>query len=216
MKFTKKSLLPLICACMLTTTHAMSAEWIDPTEYKSSPLVGVSAVTIIPVSDFKDVYKSGYGVMLDISNSSRSVRSWKYSFKTGIIQMNPETETDDSYQTGYGNGYIFPLLANIEYRFPLPFWRRIKLAPALSAGMALITATYDDRSGTIKNGIPTGWTAAENSLKTAADPMALGGLSLLYLVNGTDYIFLRGDGGMLYEIEKPMFFASINAGYEKT
>lgn len=170
MKFRIVLLLPLIYTCLLTAAPAVSAEWIDPTEYKSSPHAGISAVTIIPVQDFKDLYTSGYGVLLDLSYSSRNVRNWKYSFKTGVIQMQPETETADGYRTGYGKGYIFPLLGNIEYRFTIPFWRRIKIAPALSAGMAIITATYDDRSGTIKKRYPHRVDSSRERLKGSSRP----------------------------------------------
>ena len=208
-------LLSFTFLCLLISVPSMSEEWIDPTEYKSSPHIGFSAVSILPYSDFGDLYKSGFGLLLDLSYSPDTIRNWKYSFKTGVIQMQPVTESESGYKTGFGNGYIFPLLGNIEYRYTMPFWRRLKLAPALSAGMAIITVTYDDRSETIKDGVPTGWAAEKDSTRASADPMALAGFSILCLVNYTDYIFIRFDGGVIYETEKSMFFASINAGYEK-
>ena len=200
---------------MALTADAISQEWYDPTQYMSSPDIGFSAVYITPMEDYSNIYQYGYGMLIDLSYSSSGVSNWEYSFKIGAIRMIPKTETDEGYKTGFGSGYIFPLLGNVEYRYKIPFWKRIRIAPALSAGMAIITVTYDDRSGTIEGGVPTGRPAETDSRHASADPFALCGVNILYLVNITDSIFIRTDAGMIYESENPMYFTSVNAGYEK-
>lgn len=192
-----------------------AADWFDPASYDSKVQAGFSATGLMPLGDFSDLYETGFGGMLDFSYISEKQQNYRLSFRTGYFHLLAEEENDDGYKTGISNGFIIPFLLNYEYRFSLFFYKRVKIAPSAAAGISVNRAVYDDRSGTISGGVPTGQAAVKDKSAVSIEPMALAGINIFYMLNWTDSIFIKSEGGMIYESDTPMYFTLLNAGYEK-
>ncbi len=208
---------PILILLIIMTSSALlkGAEWFDPTSTEKKIQAEFSATALIPVGDFSDIYKAGFGGMLDISYVAQTQQNYRLSFRTGYIHLIAEEETEDGYDTGVSGGFIIPLLANYEYRLPMLWIERMKIAPSVSGGLSINRAVYDDRSGTISGGVPTGHAAVKDQTEVSIEPMFIAGLSFMYMVNWTDSIFLKSEFGTIYETDTPMLFGMINAGYEK-
>ncbi len=199
----------------ISASALAGAEWSESTLYGNKIQAGFSATGLLPLGDFSDLYEMGIGGMLDFSYVSNKQQNYRLSFRTGYFRLIAEEETDDGYKTGISDGFIIPFLLNYEYRFSLFFYNRVKIAPSVSAGISLNRAVYDDRSGTISGGVPTGQAAVKDKSVVSIEPMTVAGINILYMLNWTDSIFIRSEGGMIYESETPMYFTLLNAGYEK-
>lgn len=213
MKLLRTILLLLIIT--IPAAALTGAEWSDPTIYDNKIQTGFSATGLLPLGDFSDLYKMGFGGMLDFSYVSEKQQNYRLSFRTGYIRLVAEEETDKGYKTGISDGFIVPFLLNYEYRFSLFFYKRVKIAPSLAVGPSINRAVYDDRSGTISGGVPTGQAAVKDKSVVSIEPMALAGINIFYMFNWTDSIFIKSEGGMIYESDTPMYFSLLNAGYEK-
>lgn len=204
-----------ILVITMNSASGRASEWFDPTSHNSSIQVDFSATGLLPMGDFSNLYKAGLGGMLNISYVAQTQQNYRLSFRTGYIHLIAEEETEDGYDTGVSGGFIIPLLLNYEYRFPFPFIERMKIAPTASAGLSINRAVYDDRSGTISGGVPTGHAAVKDQSTVSMEPMGLAGFNVMYMINWTDSVFIKSEWGMIYETEASILFGIISAGYEK-
>jgi len=205
----------LLLLIIFSSASLTGAEWFDPTTYDKNIQAEFSAAGLMPLGDFSDLYEMGAGGMLDLSYLANRQQDYRLSFRTGYLLLIAKDETDEGYKTGISNGFIIPLLLNYEYRFSLFFYKRVKIAPSAAAGISINRAVFDDRSGTISGGVPTGQAAVKDKSVVSIEPMTLAGINFFYMLNWTDSIFIKSEGGMIYETETPMYFSLLNAGYEK-
>jgi hypothetical protein len=205
----------LIMIMNIPAASLKGADWVDPTSYDKKVQAEFSATGLLPIGDFSELYEMGFGGMLDFSYAAQKLQNHRLSFRTGYFHLLPKEETDDGYKTGISEGFIIPFLFNYEYRMSLFFYKRVKIAPSLAGGPSINRAVYDDRSGTIEDGVPTGRAAVKDRSVLSVEPMALAGINILYMLNWTDSIFIKSESGMIYESDTPMYFSLLNMGYEK-
>ncbi len=197
---------------ILSQCLVFSEEWYDPTEYNRTPVVSISPVFIMPMDKFSDIYRYGYGAMVDIGYTPGRLTGFHLSFRTGLIILVPEDETDDM-DTGVGDSYILPMLANIEYRFsPI---LSLKFTPYASAGVSVNRASYDDRSDTISGGVPTGYTEDEDRNVMSVEPLVEAGLKIFYQLGIRDSIFMSSGISTIIESENYFCFITAGIGYER-
>jgi len=208
-------ILPVLLIITIPAATLKAAEWFDPTPHEKKIQAEFSAAGLLPVGDFSDLYKMGFGGMLDLSYVAQRQQNYRLSLRTGYFHLIAEEETDDGYKTGISDGFIVPFLLNCEYRMSLFFYKRVKIAPSLACGPSINRVVYDDRSGTISGGVPTGQAAIKDRSVVSIEPMALAGINIFYMLNWTDSIFIKSEGGMIYESDTPMYFSLLNMGYEK-
>jgi hypothetical protein len=156
-----KFLLPLLIIA-IPAAAIKADEWFDPTTYEKKVQAEFSAAELLPIGDFSDLYKIGFGGMFDLSYVAQRQQNYRFSLRIGYFYLIAEEETDDGYKTGISEGFIIPFLLNYEYRMSVFFYKRVKIAPSLAFGPSINRAVYDDRSGTIEDGVPTGHAALKD------------------------------------------------------
>lgn len=156
--------------------------------------VFIKANYIFPLMKFGDLFKYGYGSLLNIYIKDIFINNMSAGIESGYLYL--KGKNSDNGHLKADNSYIIPVCLSLSYNIPVsgPF----SIRPALSCGYTFNSMEYkDDYDKTQK--------------KAFWDPAFSGGMDFLYKANDFTSFGIGTRYGILIESEGVLHFTSINA-----
>jgi len=164
-------------------------------------ITGFTPGVIIPLGNFKEMAKTGYGGMINLTRRNLFVKRFEAGIDTGFYYV-PGKDLIDDGKPDYDRFLIVPLLAHTGYKV----WIKngFSFIPTVSLGAAYFNSKYMNFDETTLKKTDT----TDNFI----DPMVRIGISMEYLVTEPFSISMTGGYGMFIEKDGPMHFATAGIG----
>jgi len=168
---------------------------------KKVTITGFTPGVIIPLGNFRDMAKTGYGGMINFTRRNLFIKRFEAGIDTGFYYASGKDLIDEG-KPNYDRFLIVPLLAHTGYK--VWFKNGFSFIPTVSLGAAYFNSKYMNfDKATLKK------TDVNDNF---IDPMVKIGIGVEYLVTEPFSISMTGGYGMFIEKDGPMSFATAGIG----
>lgn len=164
-------------------------------------ITGFTPDVIIPLGDFKEMAKTGYGGMVNLTRRNYFFKRFEAGIDTGFYYV-PGKECIEEGKPDYDRFLIVPLLAHTGYK--VWFKNGFSFIPTVSLGAAYFNSKYMNFDETTLKKTDVN----DNFI----DPMVRVGIGMEYLVTVPFSISMTGGYGMFIEKDGPMHFTTAGVG----
>ena len=168
---------------------------------KKVTITGFTPGVIIPLGNFKDMAKTGYGGMINLTRRNIFIKRFEAGIDTGFYHASGKDRINEG-KPDYDRFLIVPILAHTGYK--VWYKKGFSFIPTVSLGAAYFNSKYMSFDETTLKKTDTN----DNFI----DPMVKAGISMEYLITEPFSISMTGEYGMFIEKDEPMHFITAGIG----